>query len=469
MRLLPASLFGRTLLVLGAGLLVAQAASVVLNLFDRGSSVYRLASTQIAARIAQNAHILNRLPPAERPKVVEAVDGRHLRVALRERPLPIGQGFEEHDRYEQVFMQTLRRQIGEPWPLSVEISASPRTRRAHGEDSSVAALELWIARYFFYLLPDVYSLVAQVGLEDGTVAVFSATIPQEPFSRLESLVPQLLLLVGVCFALAALLVYMVTRSLDHLARAADAIGATLDGPPIAVTGPSEIRRVIDAFNRMQARVYSYLVERTRMLGAISHDLKTPITRLRLRCEMLGDADLRAKMQHDLDEMEAMVGATMEFFQGPDREPERRAIDINALVDSLSEDRREAGQAVGVRGAALKPYRGQAPALRRCIENLVENAFRYGGSADIEIADAPEALRIKVRDSGPGIPQDDLERVFEPYVRLEVSRNPESGGTGLGLSIARNIARWHGGDVSLRNGPGGKGLIAELALPRQADA
>lgn len=469
MRLFPGSLFGRTLLVLGAGLFVAQAASVVLNLFDRGSSVYRLAAAQIAARIAQNARILNRLPPAERSKVVEAVDGRHLRITLSEKPVSMLQGFEEHDRYEQAFVQMLRAQIGEPWPLSVEISAMPRQRHSSGNDPIVSAFELWIARYFYYLLPDAFSLVVQVGLEDGTVGVFSATIPQERFSRLESLVPQLLLLVAVCFVLAGLLVYMTTRSLDRLARAADAIGESPDGRPIAVTGPSEIRRVIDAFNGMQARVRGYMLERTRMLSAISHDLKTPITRLRLRCEMLADAELRAKMQHDLDEMEVMVGSTLEFFRDLDSEPQRRPIDVNALIGSLSEDRRETGQLLGVRGTALKPYSGQAQALRRCIENVVENAFRYGSSADIEIEDSPGALRIMVHDSGPGIPEQDLERVFEPYVRLEASRNPDTGGTGLGLGIARSIARWHGGDVNLRNAPGRSGLIAEVVLPRQPGA
>lgn len=464
MRLLPASLFGRTLLVLAAGLLAAQAASVMLNLFDRGSAVYRLASTQIAARIAQNARILNRLPPAERQKVVEEVHGQHLRIALSEKPMPLAPGLGVHDRYEKAFLRTLRSQLGLPWPLKVEIARAPRGLSSP-DGAEVGAFELWVARYFYYLLPSPFLLTAEVELEDGTSAVFYATIPQERFSRLESLIPQLLLLVAVCFALAGLLVYMTTRSLDRLARAADSIGARPDAPPLRAGGPSEIDRVIEAFNRMQARVKDYLLERSRLLGAISHDLKTPLTRLRLRTEMLADDALRARMQHDLDEMQDMIASTIEFFGVPHREPERRPFDVNALVGSLADDRREAGQVLEVRGTALEPYRGQPQALRRTIENLVENAFRYGKNVAIEISDSPGTLRILVRDSGPGIPDADLERVFEPYVRLEASRNPESGGTGLGLSIARSIARWHGGDVTLRNDKAGKGLIAELALPR----
>jgi signal transduction histidine kinase len=464
MRLLPASLYGRTLLVLAVGLLFTQAASVVLNLFDRGGSVYRLAATQIAARVAQNARILNRLPPAERPKVIESVDGRHLRVYLSERTVPIGNGFDEHDRYEGEFAALLRSQIGAPWPISVEISSQPRMRRGSGEALAATPFEIWLARYFYYLLPNAFSLVAQIGLEDGSVAVFSAIVPQEPLSRLESLVPQLLLLVAVCFALAGLLVYSITRTLDRLARAADRIGANPEGPAIAESGPTEVTRVIGAFNRMQRRVHEHIQERTRLLGAISHDLRTPITRLRLRTELLADREAGATMQRDLDEMEATVGSTLEFFQGLGAEPQRRPIDIGTLVESIAQDRRDVGQSLGVSGTARAPYPGHSQTLRRCLENLVENAMRYGGSAAIELDDTPDRLRIAVRDHGPGIPEAEQQRVFEPYYRLDASRNPGTGGSGLGLSIARNIARWHGGDIELANAPGG-GLIATVVLPR----
>jgi signal transduction histidine kinase len=464
MRLAPRTLFGRTLLVLAAGLLLAQAASVVLNLFDRASAVYRLTTTQIAARIAQNARILNRLPPADRRHVLEAVDGRHLRVYLTARLEPLGKGYAEHDPYEAMFLDTLRAQLGTPWPLSVEITPATQPRAAPGVRSPVNALEAWLVRHFYYLAPAALNLVAQVELEDGSVAVFSAAIPQESLSRLESLVPQLLLLVAVCFALAGLLVYMTTRPLERLARAADDIGRDPEGPDIAESGPSEVRSVIAAFNRMQRRVREHLRERTQLLGAISHDLKTPITRLRLRTEMLADGDIGARMQRDLGEMEAMVNSTLEFFRGLEAEPQRRPIDVDALVGSVAEDRRDMGQALTVRGTARAPYAGHPQALRRCLDNLVENAVRYGGSAEIELDDTAERLRIAVRDRGPGIPATELQRVFEPFYRLESSRNPDSGGVGLGLSIARNIARWHGGDVVLENAAGG-GLIAAIVLPR----
>lgn len=458
MRLVPASLFGRVLLVLAVGLLLAQAASFALNLFDRGRAVYRLTATQIAARIAQNARILSRLTPAERPKVIASIDGRHLRVSLRPRPVAVARGFAEHDPYEAAFLELLRTQIGAPWPLQVEIT--PRARAL----ARAGAFEAWLARHYYFLAPGAFSIVAQVELEDGSVALFTAIVPQEPLSRLETLVPQLLLLVVVCFSLAALLVYMMTRSLDRLARAARELGENPDGPPLEESGPSEIRRVIGAFNRMQGRVREHLAERTRLLGAISHDLRTPITRLRLRTEMLADAEVGAKIARDLDEMEAMVASTLEFFRGQEGSAARQPIDVGALVDSVVEDRRDVGQPLTVRGAALAPYPGNARTLRRCLDNLIENALRYGGGAEIELDDDESRLRILVRDRGPGVPAAELERVFEPYYRLDPSRNPASGGVGLGLSVARNIARWHGGDVELSNAPGG-GLIAAIVLPR----
>jgi signal transduction histidine kinase len=458
MRLLPRSLFGRTLLVLAAGLMLAQMGSMAIHLFDRGSSVYRLASLQIAARIGQAARILDRLRADERYKVVEEISGPHLRVALSDRPVAVASGFIEHDPYESEFTESVQRQIGAPWPIRVDINPHPRSPGA-----AAGGFELWMARHFYFLLPEPFSIVVQVALQDGTYALFDVNVPQEPLSRLESLVPLLLLLLLVCFALAALLVRMINRSLVRLARAADAIGRDPAGASLGETGPSEIRRVVAAFNRMQERVRRYLVERGLLMSAISHDLKTPITRLRLRAEMLPDPELRAKMLRDLEEMQTMVGATLNFFAAVGKDSERQPVDIGALIDSLCEDRREAGQALSVQGAPIGPYRADPQALRRCLENLVENAIRYGTSADIEIKDSPERLRIEIRDRGPGIPEPELERVFEPFYRLDNSRNMESGGTGLGLSIARNIARWHGGDVTLTNAA--RGLVAELALPR----
>jgi signal transduction histidine kinase len=465
MRLLPRSLFGRTVLVLAVGLLLAQLASLLVNLFDRGSNVYRLSAQQIAIRIAHTARVLNRLPNAARAELIDELSGTDLQILLSRRPLPVTKGYDELDVYEAAFARAIRRSLGKPLETTVEITRLPRARGAHEAQPEASAFDLWVGRHFYFLQPQPFVVVAQVVLDDGSVAAFVARVPQERLGRLETLVPRLALWLAIFFVLAVLVVGMVTRPLARLARGAESIGADPEGPPLAEDGPEEIRRVIRSFNAMQARVRNYLLERAELLRAVSHDLKTPITRMRLRAEMLDDATLRAKMLRDLEEMQAMVGSSLEFFRSLGHEPRRQPIDVAALVESIAEDWRAMGGEVELRGTPQAPYPGHPEALRRCIDNLVGNAIRYGERARIAIEDDAQRLTVLVEDDGPGIPQQALERVFEPFYRLEASRNRASGGSGLGLSIARNIARWHGGDLILRSGPQNKGIIAQLTLPR----
>ena len=466
MRVLPRTLIGSTLLVVAAGLVLAQIASIAVHLFDRGGSVYRIGAQQLALRIAETARILNRLPPAERAKVAEEVNSSTLRLTLSREPFKPDRDYDEFDEYEAAFAGQIQRAIGIPMRTTVEITTLPKARRTAGaEPPAHGPLELWVARNFYFLLPDPFVVVAQVVLDDGTTAIFLAQVPQEPLGRLKRLVPHLLLWVLIFFMLAAAAVRLITRSLDRLARAADRIGADPEGSSVEESGPTEIRRVIRAFNRMQEQVRGYVLERTRLLGAISHDLRTPLTRMRLRAELLPDPQLRAKFVRDVAEMEAMAGSALDFTRSLGTEARRQPVDVGALIDSVSEDWRETGGEVTVEGAPRDALSAHPEALRRCLNNLIENALRYGERAHLQVEDDGDGLRIAVGDEGPGIPEVELERVFEPFFRLEPSRSRASGGAGLGLSIARNIARWHGGDVKLRNRAAGEGLIAELWLPR----
>jgi signal transduction histidine kinase len=470
MRVLPRTLIGSTLVVVAAGLVLAQVASIAVNLLDRGGSVYRLSVQQLALRIAETARILNRLPPPERAKVADEVNSSSLRLTLSREAFKTDRDYEEFTEYEAAFAEQIQRAIGAPLRTTVEITELPKKRRtANAEPPAHGPLELWVARNFYFLLPHPFVVVAQVVLDDGTTAIFLAQVPQEPLGRLTRLVPHLLLWVLIFFALAAVAVRLITRSLDRLAQAADRIGANPEGPPVAESGPTEVRRVIRAFNRMQEQVRAYVLERTRLLGAISHDLRTPLTRMRLRAELLPDRELREKFVRDLTEMEALAGSALDFTRSLGAEARPEPVDVGALLESVSEDWRETGGQVTVAGAPRAALSGHPEALRRCLNNLIENALRYGGRAHLQVEDDVDALRIAVGDEGPGIPEAELERVFEPFFRLEPSRNRASGGAGLGLSIARNIARWHGGDVRLRNRATGAGLIAELWLPRPRPA
>jgi signal transduction histidine kinase len=278
----------------------------------------------------------------------------------------------------------------------------------------------------------------------------------------------MLIIVGVLALLSLVAVRRVTRPLHRLAQAAEALGRDINRPPLPETGPQEVRRAARAFNAMQERLARYIRTRTGILAAMSHDLKTPITRLRLRAELLEQPELHDKFVRDLGDMENMVNATLGYMKGlDDREP-LRPVDIRALVGALAADAEELGRPTRVRGQPVGPFFGKPEGLKRCLQNLLDNALRYGREVELEIEDSPGALTLYVRDRGPGIPEQEIERVFEPFYRLEASRNSSTGGSGLGLSIARNLAQSMGGDVMLRNREGG-GLETKLVLPRSKTA
>lgn len=276
----------------------------------------------------------------------------------------------------------------------------------------------------------------------------------------------LALTLGAVITVALIGVRLVTRPIQHLADAAEAFGRDLDSAPLDETGPAETRRAAEAFNRMQARIKTLVAERSRALAAVSHDLRTPLTRMRLRAELVDDETLRAQIGADIDDMQAMVESTLDYLRGlRDNEPVQE-IDIDALLSSLVADEEALGRPVTLAAGTAAPYPGRLTALRRALTNLVDNAVKYSGTAHIRVADSSDTLRLGVEDDGPGIPEESLASVVEPYVRLETSRSRATGGVGLGLAIARDAARLHGGELELRNRPGG-GLAAMLVLPRSA--
>jgi len=275
----------------------------------------------------------------------------------------------------------------------------------------------------------------------------------------------LALTLGAVIAVALIGVRLVTRPIQRLADAAEAFGRDLDSPPLDETGPTETRRAAEAFNRMQARIKRLVAERSRALAAVSHDLRTPLTRMRLRAELVDDEALRAQIGADIDDMQAMVESTLDYLRGLRDNEAVQEIDIVALLQSLVADEQALERPVTLEAGAAAPFAGRLSVLRRALANLVDNAVKYGGAARIRVEDGGEVLRLVVEDGGPGIPEEALASVVEPYVRLETSRSRATGGVGLGLAIARDAARLHGGELELGNRPGG-GLAATLVLPRR---
>jgi len=285
-----------------------------------------------------------------------------------------------------------------------------------------------------------------------------APLPRNLFLNLTLLV---LLLVIVLYLAAR----NITRPLSDLAHAADSVGRDArPAPQLAERGARELRDAARAFNTMQDRLHRYLDSRTRVLAAMSHDLKTPLTRLRLQVEALENPPMQARIGRELDEMESMVREALSLFRGLDDGEPTAAIEVGELLAQIRDEFRDMGAAVTVSGNALRPFTAKPQALKRCLTNLIANAVKFGTRADVHIEDGAD-LVVRVRDAGPGIPEEELERVFEPFYRLESSRNRDSGGTGLGLSIARDVAQAHGGSLKLANLQGG-GLEATLRLPRR---
>ncbi|MBF0188136.1 MAG: HAMP domain-containing protein, partial [Magnetococcales bacterium] len=309
------------------------------------------------------------------------------------------------------------------------------------------------------------SVLAQVQLSDGRWAAIRNHHPEELFLWPENLLTTLGMLFLVLVAVAVIAVRLATQPLTLLARAAESLGHDINRPSITETGPREVRRAAEAFNTMQARIQRYVQERTHLLAALSHDLKTPITRMRLRAEMIDDDTVRTALIHNLEEMESMAVEALDYIRGMEGMEKPQRVDLTAILETIQQDCHELNSDVSLDLPPLDPVLLMPQSIKRCLANLIQNAVAYGGHARIGAVQKKKKVLITITDNGPGIPTQDLERVFEPFVRLEDSRNRHTGGTGLGLSIARNIARAHGGDVVLKNGNDG-GLIATVILPKK---
>jgi hypothetical protein len=271
-----------------------------------------------------------------------------------------------------------------------------------------------------------------------------------------------LALMAVAVALVALVTARrVVGPMRALARGADRLGRGFDADPLPLTGPTEVRETTLAFNRMQERLTRFVSERTHLLAALSHDLRSPLTAMRLRLEMLDEGEDTDRLRALVDEMQEMVEATLAFARGVAQSEPAATVDLAAVLGDLAAD---AGQGKA-QLAAAPPLRAavRPVALNRALRNLIDNAVRYGGAAQVSLAAEPGFARITIADRGPGLPEDQLEAVFEPFVRFEASRSRETGGAGLGLAIARTIIQAHGGEVRLHNRDGG-GLAAEVRLP-----
>ena len=465
--LLPRSIFGRLVVVLLGGLIVAQLAAAYINMAERDRLLYRAGGMQLAQRIADIARLLDSVAPSERRRIAAVFNAPPLAVSLDRPPLATG---EPDDAQNSVFAGVLRFALGADMPLRLKRRAggfAPPPGRGMMGGAMMGPSMMGQPMPWHGAPPGGASYLVQVTLHDGTLVTFDSYLSPQEGSIPLRLGLTLLVLLGTVIVVSLIAVRWVTGPLSALATAAEKLGRDIDRPPLEESGPVEVRRAAGAFNLMQQRLSRFLSDRTRVLTAMSHDLKTPLTRLRLRMETVDDPVLREKIGKDLDEMQSMVTQTLDYMRDSSRSEATQQVDLMAMLETLQIDFRDTGHAVDIKGTLAQPYVGRPLALRRCLTNLVENAIRYGGRATIELEDTAKQVVVRIVDDGPGMPDEELERAFEPFYRGERSRSRETGGTGLGLGIARNIARAHGGELVLKNRPGG-GLEAHLSLPRQTN-
>ncbi|KAF1032315.1 MAG: Osmolarity sensor protein EnvZ [Pseudomonas sp.] len=461
MKWLPRSLFGRLVLILVGGMLAAQALTSSIWYDMRHGQVLEIPSRLIATRLADVVRLVHS-DPQQADVLIKMLDNPRFRLTLSDQASDVPSRISNNDQAtERLLQKVLSEKTGYNQTLHL-LSLSLLDADGHRAGLSTLLGSRPVEGQFLIdlRLPDGRWLQVEAIEEQGWTSTSPADLLVDYVMRIY------LLRVVVLVLIALVAVRLAIRPLNALAKAAEALGRDIQRPPLKLDGPTEVRRAAQAFNAMQQRLIANIAERTRFLAAISHDLRSPITRLRLRTEMLDDNHTRERFRSDLEEMEHMVSSTLDFVSSGEINEARQNIDINALLQSLQADLEDVGETVTVEGRARQPLPGYARSLKRCVQNLLENAVRYGCEVTVQVDDKPDCLKIVIRDRGPGIPEAQLEQVMEPFYRVEGSRNAETGGYGLGLSIAHTIANAHDGHLSLSNREGG-GLEVVLMFQRKA--
>lgn len=426
----PRTLFARLALILCVGLILAQMLSFWLTMTERNQAVTDMMMGNIQRDVATSVVLLDRLPAAERASWLP-------RLATNNYTFMLGEG-----------------SVGAPPDAALSARVAASISAGIGATYPLTANVVPGDREHFQV---------RLRLSDGNpLTIDVRPMARLPLSRWLPLVLLLQLIVLACCCWLA--VRLATRPLHDLAQAADTLGPDLKAARLAEDGPSEVARAAKAFNAMQDRIAIYMAERIQILAAISHDLQTPITRMRLRVDTMDDDTHSAKLQQDLQEMENLVREGVAYARTLHGNAEAaRRIDPDALFDSMVLDYTDAGDVVSLQGRIGRSLVTRPQALRRILTNLIDNALKYAGAAELTVSARPGGeVAIAVLDRGPGIPPDALEAVFEPFYRVEASRNRNTGGTGLGLAIVRQLTLGMNATLTLHNRTGG-GLEARLVL------
>lgn len=455
------SLRGQLVLLTLGALIVAQAISLWLFVDERGLAVRAALGSEAAGRAANVARLIEEAPPELQDSILRAADSPLVRFDIKEQPAVDHVNHEDGGSVEARMRALLGpdddRQIrielheaeGDLMPMA-HMPASDETMHLRMMQGALSTIEMTLS----------------VALQDGRWLNADTRFHRPPLqwpviSTLSFGITAGTILVAVFW----FLLNRLTGPLRKVATATEKFGRGEAGKPLPLIGPREVRGLTWTFNAMQSRLTRHMADRTRVLAALGHDLRSPLTALRVHAELVDEDEIRASLISSIEEMQEMVETTLAFARGMATSEEPQIVNINEFLEKLQNDMLDAFE---IEASERVTLRLRANAMRRALRNLIENALRYGGDATVSVEHQETDLLIRIADDGPGIPEADLERVFDPFFRLEESRSRNTGGTGLGLPIARMIVRAHGGDVVLEN-PEGRGLLATVVLPLGCEA
>ena len=454
-RLFPQSLGGQLLAMLLLALAVTQGLGLLLLTDERNRAVRAALGLEAAGRAANVVLLLDDAPADLRASILRAADSPLVRFEVGSEPKA------PHNSADADFiLRQIRQIIGQP---EREVRADVHALEVKPfpiPDGMPTAMRP-MHEAMMAGRTDPIEMTLSIRLAEGDW-LNVRTMFHRPGPQLspQALLPLLLMAVAVALV-AWWTARRVVGPMRALAVGADRLGRGLDTEPLPMRGPSEVRETTQAFNRMKDRLTRFVNERTKMLAALSHDLRSPLTAMRLRIEMLDETEDSSRLKALVEEMEAMVEATLEFARGVARAEPPAEVDLAALLGNLVGDVGADRASLALSEPLFAIIRPQA--LNRALRNLIDNAVRYGGAANVTLTQEPMTAVISIADKGPGLPDDQLEAVFEPFVRFEPSRSRDTGGVGLGLAITRTILQAHGGSVILSNLPEG-GLEAVVRLP-----
>lgn len=440
MTLLPRSLLGRMMLIFTVAIILTGTIVTSMSVWNSEKAFSEVRQHYLIQRMIDDINLFNVLNPTQRQEVALLQSKSHYTVTLHAKPYPFKQTEEIYPEEMAFYDELLKNELGEkPFYISIE---KTKSRHKHQEIIDLQAQLhdgqwLHLKRKTYYGNPRIYTIIFW---------------------------PLILSVLLVVLAITLYAVRWINKPLQKLAKTVLAFGKTIHAQPMEITGPLEIQQAAIAFNQMQRQLKHYIEERTRLFAAISHDLKTPLTRMRLRTEFLEDEKLRNKFNQDIYELEQLVNAALDYLRSNQDGEKVQSVDLNQVLLALKVNFDDMGMLMTYQSTTCSTLMLQPFAIKRALGNIIENAIRYGYRASVTLSEDDKYVSVVIKDEGVGIPPEEIKKIFQPFYRIEGSRNKQTGGHGLGLTIADTLVKRQGGKVHLSSMPQ-KGTVVEIMLPK----